>query len=158
MSLSTVPIFSTVLTSITTPYGKKKSHYWIDLWSILSTRRITKTLPTQSTTWSKRQVKIVYWKTKDQKSSIVHERTDIFRSNFSSGLPAQVPLLKIDLVADVVPVRVRLHNYSSGQKEFWSTIVSELVDSGMIYPNPTSPLESSPLLVKNRALKRSDSP
>lgn len=78
---------------------------------------------------------------------IVTDHTDIFRTSFSSGPPANIEPLKIDLVPDAKPVRVRLRNYSQDQREFFSATVSKLVDCGMAYPNPTSPWASVPLLV-----------
>lgn len=78
---------------------------------------------------------------------IIFDRKDIFRVSFSSGPPAKVEPLKIDLVSDARPVRVKLRNYSQDQRNFLSNFVEKLVNAGMAYPNPTSPWASAPLLV-----------
>lgn len=77
----------------------------------------------------------------------ISDHTDIFRVSFSSGPPAQVPLLKIDLAPNATPVRVRLRNYSQEQRNFMPKMVSNLVKCSMVYLNPTSPWASAPLLV-----------
>lgn len=78
---------------------------------------------------------------------LVSDHTDIFRTSFSSGPPADIPPLKIDLVPEAKPVRVRLRNYSQEQRDFLSETVKNLVSCGMAYPNPSSPWASAPFLV-----------
>lgn len=51
---------------------------------------------------------------------LVLDHTDIFRTSFSSGPPAEVTPLKTDLVFDARPVRVRLRNYSQEHRQFLS--------------------------------------
>lgn len=62
--------------------------------------------------------------------------TVVYRTSFSAGPPAKVEPLKIDLVADGKPVRVRLCIYSQEQREFLATFVYLLVAAGMAYFNP----------------------
>jgi hypothetical protein len=69
----------------------------------------------------------------------VLDHMDIFRKTFSSGPPAKVSPLKIDLLPHASPVRVRLRKYSQEQRKFLSSMVAQLVDCGMAYANPTSP-------------------
>lgn len=78
---------------------------------------------------------------------ILSDHADIFRTSFSSGPPARLPLLKIELTADAKPVKVRLRNYSQAQRTFLDTFVSDLVQHGLAYPNPTSKWACAPLLV-----------
>lgn len=78
---------------------------------------------------------------------ILAKHLDVFRTTFSSGPAANIPPLKIDLVHDAKPVRVRLRNYSQTQKEFLAEFVNKLLDAGMVFPNPSSPWASAPLLV-----------
>lgn len=47
---------------------------------------------------------------------ILGEHTNIFRTSFSSGLPADVPNFKINLYSDATPVRMRLRKYSQDKK------------------------------------------
>lgn len=82
-----------------------------------------------------------------QLQELVLDHADLFRTSFSSGPPADIPPLKVDLVPDARPVRVRLRNYSQEQREFLSNMVNKLVENGLAYPNPTSPWASAPLLV-----------
>lgn len=83
---------------------------------------------------------------KDLKT-IVSGRIDIFRCSFSSGPPAKLPPLKIELTADAKPVKVRLRKYSADQRKFLATFIKSLVSHGMVYPNPTSKWACAPLLV-----------
>lgn len=79
--------------------------------------------------------------------TLVLKNTDVFRVGFSSGPPAQFKPMKIELVPNAKPVRVRLRNYTQEQRLFLSETVKKLVDCGMAYENPTSPWASAPLLV-----------
>lgn len=49
---------------------------------------------------------------------IVDDHINIFRTSLSSGPPAQVKTLKIQLTSDAPPVRVRLRKYSQDQRNF----------------------------------------
>lgn len=42
----------------------------------------------------------------------LYERTDIFRAKLYSGLPADVHLLRIDLIPEARSEKLRLRNYS----------------------------------------------
>lgn len=80
-------------------------------------------------------------------TTIVKDRINVFRVSLSAGPPVNVPPLKIDLVADAKPVRVRLRNYSQDQRLFLAQTLQKLIDCGMVYSNPTSPWACAPLLV-----------
>lgn len=82
-----------------------------------------------------------------QLKKIVNDHMDIFRTSFSSGPPANIEPLQIDVAPDATPVRVRLRKYSQAQREFLSRTVAKLVECDMAYPNPTSPWACAPLLV-----------
>lgn len=45
-------------------------------------------------------------------AKLLADHIDIFQTSFSSGTPAKVPSLNIDLTADAKPVKVRLLNHS----------------------------------------------
>lgn len=77
---------------------------------------------------------------------MLHNHMDVFRTSFSSGPPAKLRPLSIELESDARPVRVRLRNYSKDQREFLSKFVSDLLRHGMAYPNPTSPWACAPHL------------
>lgn len=68
-----------------------------------------------------------------------HEYTDIFRTSFSCGPPAETPPLRIELVPEAKPVRVLLLHYSQEQRDLLFDMVQNLVSCGMVYPNPSSP-------------------
>ena len=72
---------------------------------------------------------------------------DIFRTSFSSGPPARLPPLEIELTNDATPVKVRLRKYSSDQRDFMYKFVQDLVRHGLAYANPTSKWACAPLLV-----------
>lgn len=75
------------------------------------------------------------------------DHTGIFRASSSSGPRAELISLKVDLVFDVRPVRVRLRKYSPEQRQLLSDMVNKLVDKGLAYSNPSSLLACAPLLV-----------
>ena len=79
---------------------------------------------------------------------------DVFRTSFSSGPPAKVRSLRIELTSDARPVEVRLRNYSEEQREFLSDMVAKLVRNEMAFPNPTSVWACAPLLVPKRGPAR----
>lgn len=83
----------------------------------------------------------------EELSKIVNEHKNIFRVSFSSGPPANVEPLRIELVNDAKPVRVRLRNYTQEQREFLADLTKRLIDSNMVFSNPTSPWACAPLLV-----------
>lgn len=78
---------------------------------------------------------------------LVWSHSNIFRISLSSSPFAEVPPLKIDLVPDARPTRVRLCNYSREQCNFLSSMVEDLVANGLAYSNPSSPWALAPLLV-----------
>lgn len=78
---------------------------------------------------------------------IVSDRVYIFRCSSSSGPPARLPPLKIELTPDAKPVKVRLHNYSVDQRRIMGVFIKSLVRHGMAYPNLTSKWACAPLLV-----------
>ena len=78
---------------------------------------------------------------------IVRGSMDVFRNSLSSGPPAKIRSLKIELTADAKPVKVRLRNYSQEQREFLSKFVQDLVEHKMVYLNQTSQWASALLLV-----------
>ena len=80
-------------------------------------------------------------------SELVNKHKDVFRISFSSGPPARIRPLRIELTPNAQPVRVRLRNYSQEQKEFLSEMVAKLVRHGMAYANPTSAWACAPLVV-----------
>lgn len=87
--------------------------------------------------------------------SILRDSIDIFRTSFSSGPPAKLPPLEIELTQDAQPVKVRLRKYSQEQKEFMRMFVNDLVHHGLAYPNPRSKWACAPRLVLTpRALFR----
>lgn len=80
-------------------------------------------------------------------AKLLSDHVDIFRTSFSSGPPARLPPLRIELTPDAKPVKVRLRNYSQDQRDFLAKFVKDLVHHGLAYPNPTSKWACAPLLV-----------
>ena len=78
---------------------------------------------------------------------VIEEHIDVFRTSFSSGPPAKVRPLRIELTPDARPVMVRHRNCSEEQREFLSDMVAKLVGNGKAFPNPTSAWACAPLLV-----------
>lgn len=78
---------------------------------------------------------------------LLSDHRDIFLISFSSGQPARLPLLKIELTPDAGPIKVRLRNYSQDQRDFLAKFVEDLVCHGHAYLNQTSKLACVPLLV-----------
>lgn len=83
---------------------------------------------------------------RERLESLVWDHSEAFRTGFSSS-PAKVEPLRIALNPDAKPVRVKLRNYSAEQREFMSRLVDDLMKHKLIYPNPTSPWASAPLIV-----------
>lgn len=77
----------------------------------------------------------------------VRAHKNVFRTSFSAGPPAKVQPLKIDLVPDATPVRVRLRNYTQAQRQFLKDFVAQLEKANMAYFNPSSAWACAPLLV-----------
>ena len=50
--------------------------------------------------------------------NILSNNLGVFRTSFSSGPPADITPLKIILIPDFRPVKVRLCNYSQEQRQF----------------------------------------
>lgn len=78
---------------------------------------------------------------------IVQENLNISRTTLSSRPSAKVAPLKISLTPDARPVCVRLRKYSQEQRQFLDNFVTDLIQAGMAYPNPSSPWASAPLIV-----------
>lgn len=72
---------------------------------------------------------------------------DIFCTSFSSGPPARIPPLKIELIRDAKTVKVRLRKYTQDKRAFLSDFVDKLVRHGLAYANPTFKWACAPLLV-----------
>lgn len=77
----------------------------------------------------------------------VRSHGDIFRTSFSSGPPARVCSLRVELTPLVEPVRVYLRHYSQEQKELLSDFFSQSVEAGMACFNATSAWYCAPLPV-----------
>lgn len=71
---------------------------------------------------------------------IVETHKYIFRTLFSLGPPAPVAPLRTELTQNAYPVRLHLCKYTKDQQEFLSKTTSKLVEAGMVYSNPTSPM------------------
>lgn len=69
------------------------------------------------------------------------------RRSFQRPL-ARVPSLKIGMLPDAKPVRVRLRNYLLGQKNFLADFLSWLIGSKMAYFNQFAALSCAPHHVK----------
>lgn len=78
---------------------------------------------------------------------IVESHQNVFRTGLSAGPPVKIPPLKIDLVSDARPARVKLRKYSQDQREILGKLCKKLIQCGMIYSNPSSPWACAPLLV-----------
>lgn len=78
---------------------------------------------------------------------ILAEYVDVFCVSLSAGPPADVSPIKIVLLPDAVPVRVRLCEDSQDPNYFLEKMVEKITDCGMIHENTTSRWESAPLLV-----------
>ena len=79
--------------------------------------------------------------------TLVSEHVNIFRTSFSSGLPAKIKPLRIELTPHARPTKVRLRNYSQEQKEFLTEMIYKLIRHGMAYANPMSAWACAPLPV-----------
>lgn len=84
---------------------------------------------------------------RDQLKNLVHSFKGIFFIGLSGGPPAKLKPLEIELAPDAKPIKVKLRKYSQEQKCFLSNFVSELMEKGMLYPNPTAAWAAAPLLV-----------
>lgn len=82
----------------------------------------------------------------EELESLVWKHAAEFRTSFSSE-PARVEPLRIELMPDAKPVRVKLRNYSASQRAFLQKLVATLTAHGLVYPNPTSKWACAPLLV-----------
>lgn len=51
------------------------------------------------------------------------------------------------MTPDERPIRVKLRNYSSDQRDILRTLVTDLTAKGLVYANPSSPWASAPLLI-----------
>ena len=84
---------------------------------------------------------------KPQLERMLRSNTNIFRTSLSSGPPADVEPLRVELVHDAQPVKVRLRNYSPAQRQFLDKFMKDLIRCNMVFPNPSSKWASAPLLV-----------
>ena len=78
---------------------------------------------------------------------VLRDHMDIFRTSFSSGPGAKLPPLKIELLPEAKPVKVKIRKYSQEQQKFLKDFVEKLVAHGLVYANPTSKWACAPLLV-----------
>ncbi len=83
---------------------------------------------------------VQYHRSLDQ---IVQEHYSVFCTNLSSDPPADIPPLATKLRKGAKPTGTKLRNYSQARREF---MINTLLENGMVYRNPTSAWESSPLL------------
>lgn len=86
--------------------------------------------------------------------NMVKSYAEIFHIGLSTGPPAQVPPLKIDLAPDAKPTRVKLRNYSMEQRSFMRTFVAEPMEASMVYSNTTAAWAAAPLLVPKQGPKK----
>lgn len=70
----------------------------------------------------------------------------VFWTSFSASLSSDVPPLKIKLTLETRRARIKLQNYSTDQWEFLTHMVASLQKCGLIYPNPSAILASTPPL------------
>lgn len=68
-------------------------------------------------------------------SDLVHELKDMFRKTFSSGPPAMIKELKIELTTDSKPVGVLIRNYSLQYSAFVQKSMKVLVEITHVYHN-----------------------
>lgn len=68
----------------------------------------------------------------------VADNVDNFCCSFSSGPPAELLPLKIELTKDAKPLKVSLRKYSADRWQLLSSFVKNLVRHSMAYPNPMS--------------------
>jgi hypothetical protein len=79
--------------------------------------------------------------------NLVFEFTDIWRIGLSSGPPAKLPAMRIQLQPGASPVRAKVRKYPLEQREFLSSFVGELVTNGHAFRNPYATWCAAPLLV-----------
>lgn len=84
-------------------------------------------------------------KWEEMKNSIYNNMNQ-FSVKFSS-VPFNITPLKITLLPDTKPVRVKLQNYIQNQQKFMKTPMSQLLENGVIYRNSSSSWASAPLIV-----------
>lgn len=82
----------------------------------------------QSSTGSQSKIYLL-WK------RVIDDHTDIFPTSFSFDLPADIPLLKIDLEPNYKQLRVRLRDYYREHRDFLADKVEKLFNYGMAYSN-----------------------
>lgn len=80
-------------------------------------------------------------------AKMIAEQMEIFRTSFSPGLTAKLPLIKIELSPDAKTVKARLHKYSYDQKDFSQKFFNKLSQKRLAYQNPTFKWDCAPLLV-----------
>ena len=61
---------------------------------------------------------------------LLYRFSDIFRTNFSSGPPASIPPMVVELTHDARPTVVKLRRYSESQQRFLRKITDKLLDVG----------------------------
>lgn len=85
---------------------------------------------------------------------ILNPHIDIFRVGLSSGPPVKLPPLKIQLLPDAHPVRVKLRNHSEDQRKFLKEFVENQERYEHVYRNPTAIWASAAHLVPEPGPKR----
>ena len=73
----------------------------------------------------------------DDLRKTVMARLGVFRTDFSRT-SASIPPLRLELKPDAKLVHVKIIKYSDSQRRFLRKLVGNLLDAGLVYPNPTS--------------------
>lgn len=88
---------------------------------------------------SKRKSTTVFHKTKLPKLlKTVADHLDILLLSFLSGLHANLPALKIDIVPNTTPARARLKKQITSKTRAFVKLYCYLIKCGLAYPNPSS--------------------
>lgn len=77
----------------------------------------------------------------------LHNDKDISRTMFSNGPPANFSPLQLELTVNLIPVCVKIRNYSADQRLFFLKLMEQLISAGLFYSNPTTTFTSAPHLV-----------
>ena len=84
---------------------------------------------------------------------LLKDYRSVFRIRRGYTKPAEVKPMKIDLLKDVKPVRVRSRRYTAEGRAWLEKYVKALVDMNFLVPNPDASWQSAPLLVAKRNSK-----
>lgn len=72
---------------------------------------------------------------------------DVFKLRLGSGGPAKVAPMKIDLMEEKRPVKVKVRRYPPDQRAFLDEYFAQLVQFGFVVPDPTVEWQAAPHLV-----------